>query len=57
MGWLMIAMGTAVYRRAPAELVSRCRGVMRTNPILWLYACSWTLMWVRAFLGKESPRA
>jgi hypothetical protein len=46
-----------VYRRAPAQVVSRCRDVMRTNPILWLYACSWALISFRAFLGKDLPRA
>ena len=29
--------------------------VTRTNPVLWLYACMWALIWVRAFLGKDLP--
>jgi hypothetical protein len=46
-----------VYRRAPAQVVSRCRDVVRTNPKLWLYACVWALISFRAFLGKDLPPA
>jgi len=46
-----------VYRRARAQVVSRCRDVVRTNPALWLYACLWALISVRAFLGNNLPRA
>jgi hypothetical protein len=28
-----------VYRHGPAQLVNRCRDLVRTNPVLWLYAC------------------
>jgi hypothetical protein len=54
---LAIPTFVAVYRRGPAQVVSRCQDVMRTNPVLWLYACSWVLISVRAFLGKDWPRA
>ena len=38
----------AVYRRAPARVMSRCRDVLRTKPIPWLYACLWLVIWIRA---------
>jgi hypothetical protein len=43
----------AVYRHGPAQLVSRCRDVIRTNPVLWAYACLWAFISIRAFLGKS----
>jgi hypothetical protein len=32
-----------------AQVVSRCGGVLRTNPVLWLYACMWPLIWLRTW--------
>lgn len=46
----------AVYRREAAQFVNRWRGVMRTNPIFWLYACIWPMIWVLSFFGKMRPR-
>jgi hypothetical protein len=45
------------YDRAPARMLVRCRCVARTNPLLWLYACTWALISLRAFLGTHLPRA
>ena len=42
-----IPTSAAVYRRALTEVVSRCRDVLRTNPVLWLYACMWPVIWLR----------
>jgi len=44
----------AVYRRALARVVSRCRDVLRTNPILWLYSCMWLVIWIRTFTMRAS---
>lgn len=38
----------AFYRRVNAEGWRRCRAVLRTNPVLWLYACMWPVIWIRA---------
>jgi hypothetical protein len=47
----------AVCRRGPAQIVTRYRDVMRTNPVLWLYSCLWLLIWFRTFMGTSvSPR-
>jgi len=43
----------ALHGRGPARVLSRCRDVMRTNPVLWAYACMWPLIWVRMFIGKR----
>jgi len=32
-----------------AQVVSRCGAVLRTNPVLWLYACMWPLIWLRTW--------
>ena len=45
------------YDRIPARMLARCRCVARTNPLLWLYAFTWALISLRAFLGTHSPRA
>ena len=37
----------AVYLGVFAVAVSRCRDVLRTNPVLWLYACMWPVIWIR----------
>jgi hypothetical protein len=42
-----------VYGRRLAPVVRRGRAVMRTNPVLWAYACVWPLIWLRIFLGKQ----
>ena len=47
----------AAHRRGAAQVMSRCQDVVQMNPVLWLYACSWALISVRAFLGKGWPRA
>jgi hypothetical protein len=44
----------AVYLRVAAQVVSRCGDVLRTNPVLWLYACMWLLIWIRTFMGTMS---
>jgi len=36
---------------APAQVVSRCRDILRTNPILWLYQSVWVLIWIRKVMG------
>jgi hypothetical protein len=54
---LGIARIVAIYRHAPARVMSHCRVVMRTNPVLWLYACTWALISFRAFMGKDFPQA
>ena len=43
-----IPTNVPVYLRVPAQVVSRCGDVLRTNPVLWLYACMWALIWIRA---------
>ena len=42
-----IPTSVAFYLRLPAAVVSRCRDVLRMNPMLWLYACMWPLIWLR----------
>ena len=32
-----------------AQAVSRCGAVLRTNPVLWLYSCTWALIWLRTW--------
>jgi len=32
-----------------ASVLSRCGGVLRTNPALWLYACMWPVIWLRTW--------
>lgn len=44
-----IPTSVAVYLRVAAQVVSRCRDVLRTNPVLWLYACLWPLIWLRTW--------
>jgi hypothetical protein len=51
-----VPTGVAVCRRLPAQVVGRSRDVMRTNPVLWLYTCTWAMIWFRAFLAKDLPR-
>lgn len=36
-----------VYLRVFTAVASRCRDVVRTNPVLWLYACMWPVIWLR----------
>ena len=52
-----IPTGVAVYLRATALAVSRCGDVLRTNPVLSLYACMWLLIWLRMLTGtmRVSP--
>jgi hypothetical protein len=49
-----VPTSVAVYLRAPAQVVSRCRDVLRTSPVLWLYACMWPLIWHHTLMGKMS---
>jgi hypothetical protein len=44
-----IPTSVAVYLRVPAQVVSRCGDVLRTNPVLWLYACMWPVIWLRTW--------
>lgn len=46
-----IPTSVAVYLRVPAQVVSRCGDVLRTNPVLLLYACMWALIWLRMLTG------
>ena len=46
-----IPTSVAVYLRVPAQVVSRCGDVLRTNPVLSLYACMWTVIWLRTLMG------
>lgn len=46
-----IPTSLAVYLRVPAQVVSRCGNVLRTNPVLWLYACMWPVIWLRTLMG------
>jgi hypothetical protein len=46
-----IPTSITVYLRVAAQAVSRCGGVLRTNPVLLLYACMWTLIWLRMLTG------
>jgi len=39
----------AVHFSAAAQVLSRCGGVLRTNPALWLYACMWPVIWLRTW--------
>ena len=52
-----IPTGVAVYLRVTAQAVSRCGDVLRTNPVLSLYACMWLLIWLRMVTGtmRVSP--
>jgi hypothetical protein len=52
-----IPTGVAVYLRVTAHAASRCGDVLRTNPVLSLYACMWLLIWLRMLTGtmKVSP--
>jgi hypothetical protein len=34
-----------------ARAASRCVNVLRTSPVLWLYACMWPLIWLRTIKG------
>jgi hypothetical protein len=46
-----------VYLRVPAQLMSRCRDVLRTNPVRWLYACMWLVIWTRTLTMRATPPA
>ncbi len=35
-----------------AAVVSRCRIIMRTSPVLWLYALMWVLIAFHTFMGR-----
>ena len=52
-----IPTSVAVYLRVTAQAVSRCGDVLRTNPVLSLYACMWLLIWLRMLTGtmRVSP--
>lgn len=40
----------AVYLRMSAQLMGRCGELLRTNPILLLYACVWPMVRLRPWL-------
>jgi hypothetical protein len=42
-----IPTSVAVYLRIAAQVVTRCGDVLRTNPLVWLYACMWSVIWLR----------
>lgn len=42
-----IPTSAAAYLRVGTGVVSRCREVLRTHPVLWLYACMWPVIWLR----------
>ena len=46
-----IPTSVTIYLRAAAQVVSRCGDVLRTNPVLWLYACMWVVIWLRTLMG------
>jgi hypothetical protein len=46
-----IPTSVAVCLRVPVQVVSRCGDVLRTNPVLWLYACIWPVIWLRTLMG------
>jgi len=52
-----IPTGITVYLRSTAQAVSHWGEVMRTNPVLSLYACMWLLIWLRMLTGtmRVSP--
>jgi hypothetical protein len=52
-----IPVSVVVYRRASAQVVRHCRDVLRTNPILWFYACMWLVIWIRTLTMGASPPA
>jgi hypothetical protein len=52
-----IPTNVPVYLRVPTQVVRRCRDVLRTNPVLWSYACMWAVIWIRALTGTMSPPA
>jgi len=54
---LRIPTRVAVYLRVPAQVVSRCGDVLRTNPVLWLYACMWPVIWLRTGTMSVPPPA
>jgi hypothetical protein len=46
-----IPTSVAAYLRVPAQVIRHCGDVLRMNPILWLYACMWPLIWLRTLSG------
>jgi hypothetical protein len=54
-----IPTSVAACRRIAAQLVRSCRNVIRTKPVLWLYACMWPVIWIRTLMGtiRLSPPA
>jgi hypothetical protein len=42
-----IPTSAAVYLRVCTGGASRCKDVLRTHPVLWLYACMWPVIWLR----------
>lgn len=44
-----IPTSVAVYRRGAAQVLNRCGDVLRIKPVLWLYACTWPLIWLRTW--------
>ena len=51
-----IPTSAGVYLRTPARAVRRCADILRTSPVLWLYACMWPLIWLRTIKGTM-PRS
>jgi hypothetical protein len=44
-----IPTSVAVYLGVAAQVVNRCGDVLRMKPVLWLYACMWPVIWLRAW--------
>jgi hypothetical protein len=42
-----IPTSVAVCFHVAAQVVTRCGDVLRTNPLVWLYACMWSVIWLR----------
>jgi len=50
-----IPTNAEVYFRTAAQVLSRCRDILRRHPVLWLYACMWLVIWIRVLTMRESP--
>ena len=49
-----IPTSLTVHLRIARLVVSRCRDVLRTNPVLWLYSCMWVVIWLQTLTGRIS---
>ena len=46
-----IPTSVAAWGRAVTLVLNRCRDIVRTNPMLWLYQCMWVLIWISMLNG------